>query len=92
MQSHIPRPCRRGPALASTSPDIGLGVSSLACPPPAPHVLGPQRSGFAFQRVPFLGVSGDTGHASSAKFERGGHRANAPLTVLWGERNGLRPP
>lgn len=60
--------------------------------PPALHVLGPQRSRFAFRRVPFLGVSGDTGHASSAKFERGGHRANAPLTVLWGGRNGLRPP
>lgn len=92
LQSYILRPRRRSPALASTSPDIKAGCVRPGMSPPAPHVLGPQRSGFAFRRVPFLGVSGDTRHASSAKFERGGHRANAPLTVLWGGRNGLRPP
>lgn len=41
LQSYILRPRRRSPALASTSPDIGLGVSGLACPPPPPTSSDP---------------------------------------------------
>lgn len=51
-------PRRRGPALVSTSPDTRAGSVRPGVSPP--HVLGPQPTAFAFWRVLFLGVSGET--------------------------------